>query len=199
MQHRPTDERLEDSGGECMCFSALASWLRGILGGPYQNPSRPNSYVRGSYQAPQVVTPGVSFSRSVCGVGNTPPEDERGRLLPENVKMSNSSRELDGVESGTVVAAREGAKSASGAGEGGMARVASSKSLKKMKRSLGSGVSLSEEDDFCPTCLEAYTVENPKIMTKCQHHFHLSCIYEWLERANTCPVCFRAMSFDELT
>lgn len=58
--------------------------------------------------------------------------------------------------------------------------------------------SLQEFGDVCPTCLELYTPENPKIVTKCGHHFHLACIYEWLERSQTCPVCFRPMKFDEL-
>lgn len=53
-------------------------------------------------------------------------------------------------------------------------------------------------DEICPTCLELYTADDPKITLKCGHHFHLGCIYEWLERANTCPVCFRPMQFDEL-
>ncbi|KAG9144065.1 hypothetical protein Leryth_013723 [Lithospermum erythrorhizon] len=30
-----------------------------------------------------------------------------------------------------------------------------------------------EEEEVCPTCLEEYTEENPKIITKCSHHFHL--------------------------
>ncbi|CAK9160247.1 unnamed protein product [Ilex paraguariensis] len=47
----------------------------------------------------------------------------------------------------------------------------------------------SEDDDVCPTCLEEYTSENPKIVTKCSHHFHLGCIYEWMERSESCPVC----------
>ena len=47
--------------------------------------------------------------------------------------------------------------------------------------------------DHCPTCLEAYTPENPKIATQCNHHFHLSCIYEWLQRSRLCPVCSKAM------
>ncbi|XP_022846086.1 E3 ubiquitin-protein ligase At3g02290-like [Olea europaea var. sylvestris] len=55
----------------------------------------------------------------------------------------------------------------------------------------------SEDEDVCPTCLEDYTTENPKIMTKCSHHFHLGCIYEWMERSDNCPVCGKVMAFDE--
>ncbi|XP_076943999.1 putative E3 ubiquitin-protein ligase RHB1A [Bidens hawaiensis] len=45
----------------------------------------------------------------------------------------------------------------------------------------------------CPTCLEEYDEDNPKITTKCDHHFHLSCILEWMERSETCPVCDQVM------
>ncbi|KAM7269386.1 hypothetical protein ACFE04_024883 [Oxalis oulophora] len=55
----------------------------------------------------------------------------------------------------------------------------------------------SEEEDVCPTCLDDYTPENPKITTKCSHHFHLGCIYEWLERSNSCPICGKEMEFCE--
>jgi len=55
----------------------------------------------------------------------------------------------------------------------------------------------SEDEDVCPTCLEEYTTENPKIITKCSHHFHLGCIYEWMERSDNCPVCGKVMAFDE--
>ncbi|XP_010553953.1 PREDICTED: E3 ubiquitin-protein ligase At3g02290 [Tarenaya hassleriana] len=55
----------------------------------------------------------------------------------------------------------------------------------------------SDEEDICPTCLDEYTPENPKILTRCSHHFHLSCIYEWMERSETCPVCGKVMAFDE--
>lgn len=34
-----------------------------------------------------------------------------------------------------------------------------------------------------------YDTENPKMTTKCDHHFHLACILEWMERSDTCPVC----------
>lgn len=57
----------------------------------------------------------------------------------------------------------------------------------------------SEEEDVCPTCLEEYTTENPRIITKCSHHYHLGCIYEWMERSDKCPVCSKVMAFDEST
>ncbi|KAL1807084.1 uncharacterized protein LOC108197701 [Daucus carota subsp. sativus] len=49
----------------------------------------------------------------------------------------------------------------------------------------------------CPTCLEEYTDENPKITSLCNHNFHLGCIYEWMERSTTCPMCFEEMKFLE--
>ncbi|CAI9768799.1 unnamed protein product [Fraxinus pennsylvanica] len=55
----------------------------------------------------------------------------------------------------------------------------------------------SSDEDVCPTCLEDYTPENPKITTQCSHHFHLCCIYEWMERSDTCPICGKEMEFSE--
>ncbi|KAG9447370.1 hypothetical protein H6P81_013498 [Aristolochia fimbriata] len=57
--------------------------------------------------------------------------------------------------------------------------------------------SSSEDEDVCPTCLDEYTSENPKIVTRCSHHFHLSCIYEWMERSESCPLCGKEMEFSE--
>ncbi|XP_050223677.1 E3 ubiquitin-protein ligase At3g02290-like isoform X2 [Mercurialis annua] len=57
--------------------------------------------------------------------------------------------------------------------------------------------SSSEYEDVCPTCLDEYTPENPKITTRCSHHFHLGCIYEWLERSENCPICGKEMEFCE--
>ncbi|KAB1219465.1 Germin-like protein subfamily T member 2 [Morella rubra] len=34
-----------------------------------------------------------------------------------------------------------------------------------------------------------YVAENPNIITGCEHHFHLSCILEWMERSDACPIC----------
>ncbi|XP_077212317.1 E3 ubiquitin-protein ligase At3g02290-like isoform X2 [Tasmannia lanceolata] len=55
----------------------------------------------------------------------------------------------------------------------------------------------SEDEDVCPTCLDEYTPENPKIIARCSHHFHLSCIYEWMERSENCPLCGKEMEFCE--
>ncbi|KAK4758127.1 hypothetical protein SAY87_019428 [Trapa incisa] len=55
----------------------------------------------------------------------------------------------------------------------------------------------SDDEDVCPTCLEEYTSENPKITTRCSHHFHLSCIYEWMERSESCPICGKEMELCE--
>ncbi|XP_022757400.1 probable E3 ubiquitin-protein ligase RHB1A isoform X2 [Durio zibethinus] len=57
--------------------------------------------------------------------------------------------------------------------------------------------SMTEEEDACPICLEEYDTENPKLITKCEHHFHLSCILEWMERSETCPICDQEMNFDQ--
>lgn len=66
----------------------------------------------------------------------------------------------------------------------------------ELKKSNEPMVSVLEEEECCPTCLEEYDAENPKIITKCEHHFHLACILEWLERSDTCPVCDQEMIFD---
>eukprot|EP00262_Sarcandra_glabra_P008452 TRINITY_DN21985_c0_g1_i1.p1 TRINITY_DN21985_c0_g1~~TRINITY_DN21985_c0_g1_i1.p1 ORF type:complete len:219 (-),score=41.12 TRINITY_DN21985_c0_g1_i1:507-1163(-) len=57
-------------------------------------------------------------------------------------------------------------------------------------------VSATDEEDVCPTCFEEYDAENPRIITKCDHHFHLSCILEWMERSDTCPICDQEMIFN---
>lgn len=53
-----------------------------------------------------------------------------------------------------------------------------------------------EEEDGCPICLEEYDDENPKLLTKCEHHFHLACILEWMERSEACPVCDEQVIID---
>lgn len=53
-----------------------------------------------------------------------------------------------------------------------------------------------EEEDACPICLEEYDSDNPKMVTNCEHDFHLSCLLEWMERSDSCPVCDKEMIFD---
>lgn len=48
----------------------------------------------------------------------------------------------------------------------------------------------SMEDAQCTICLAEYQdKEVLRIMPKCGHSFHLSCIDVWLRKQSTCPVC----------
>lgn len=55
----------------------------------------------------------------------------------------------------------------------------------------------SDSEEDCPICLEEYDYENPKIALECNHSYHLGCIYEWMERSQSCPVCAKVMLFNE--
>ncbi|KMT00194.1 hypothetical protein BVRB_1g020100 [Beta vulgaris subsp. vulgaris] len=48
----------------------------------------------------------------------------------------------------------------------------------------------SAEDSQCSICLGEYQEKEVlRIMPKCGHSFHLSCIDPWLMKQSTCPVC----------
>ncbi|KAE8673246.1 putative leucine-rich repeat receptor-like serine/threonine-protein kinase [Hibiscus syriacus] len=47
----------------------------------------------------------------------------------------------------------------------------------------------SEDEDVCPTCLDEYERENPRIVLQCSHSYHLGSIYEWMERSENRPIC----------
>ncbi|KAK6141017.1 hypothetical protein DH2020_025239 [Rehmannia glutinosa] len=48
----------------------------------------------------------------------------------------------------------------------------------------------SMEDAQCTICLSEYQEKEVlRIMPKCGHSFHLSCIDIWLRKQSTCPVC----------
>lgn len=55
-----------------------------------------------------------------------------------------------------------------------------------------------EDEDVCPTCLEIYNDENPKMFLQCGHHFHYPCVLEWFQRKDTCPVCDSKVQMDDL-
>ncbi|KAL0918302.1 hypothetical protein M5K25_010302 [Dendrobium thyrsiflorum] len=77
--------------------------------------------------------------------------------------------------------------------------VSNSPKLKEKLSNLENSIMLAtDEEDVCPTCLEEYNAENPRIVTKCKHHFHLSCILEWFERSNTCAICDKIMEVDNM-
>lgn len=83
--------------------------------------------------------------------------------------------------------------------EGGTPFVESTKNVDVgFQISKGFDASKVEEEDVCPTCFEEYDEENPRIITKCNHQFHLSCILEWMERNHTCPFCSQEMDFEVL-
>jgi Ring finger domain len=74
-----------------------------------------------------------------------------------------------------------------------------------LKEKLGKQEEIEEEDyeleddsNVCPTCLEPFTVDNPRVVAKCGHQYHLPCIYEWLERSPSCPMCGKKMEIEEL-
>ena len=54
-----------------------------------------------------------------------------------------------------------------------------------------------DDDGSCPTCLEPFDADNPRMQLACGHAFHLACCLEWEERCvgslgmseATCPVC----------
>lgn len=56
-----------------------------------------------------------------------------------------------------------------------------------------------EQEDVCPTCLETYAKDNPKISSKCGHAFHLQCIVAWETRSGSrfCPICAKTMEYVE--
>ncbi|KAF8077333.1 hypothetical protein N665_1046s0021 [Sinapis alba] len=64
-----------------------------------------------------------------------------------------------------------------------------------------SDINLKKKDqetlDECPICLEEYHMENPRLLTKYRHDFHLACILEWMERSEACPVCDKELVLPE--
>jgi hypothetical protein len=49
----------------------------------------------------------------------------------------------------------------------------------------------------CPICLEHFTLDNPAILLKCEHGFHLQCLESWRQRSSMCPMCFTPIAGDE--
>lgn len=41
----------------------------------------------------------------------------------------------------------------------------------------------------CSICLSRLGQNDETSVLKCGHQYHATCIYRWLDRANTCPMC----------
>ncbi|KAE9596535.1 hypothetical protein Lal_00007959 [Lupinus albus] len=135
----------------------------------------------------------------ILGVTQTPPVAQEicvdktdASLHPEN---SDPNQE-------TVTGDNHGASAKAGELKESECKVQTALELDSAKDSevelpkLAEPISFVEEEDTCPICLEEYDAENPKLLTKCDHHFHLACILEWMERSETCPVCDQDMVLD---
>jgi hypothetical protein len=53
--------------------------------------------------------------------------------------------------------------------------------------------SIDGEDASCTICLSEYTDGSQVKRLACRHHFHASCIDEWLRTRATCPLCVRSV------
>ncbi|BDA43545.1 probable E3 ubiquitin-protein ligase At3g02290 at C-terminar half [Coccomyxa sp. Obi] len=135
-------------------------------------------------------------------VGGSSPTPLLASRAPEQSQLQRSSllpkgRPREGNADGTSHALREGART-DGSKDSLHGQLQDSKKGSKGSRTASVASLVSEDEDICSTCLEGYTPDNPKIWTNCHHHFHLACIYEWLERSETCPICATRLTFEEL-
>ncbi|XP_020582820.1 uncharacterized protein LOC110026278 [Phalaenopsis equestris] len=52
------------------------------------------------------------------------------------------------------------------------------------------GISGHGDDDFkCSVCQEEYMVGEELGRLSCKHHYHVTCIQQWLRLKNWCPIC----------
>ncbi|KAL4577316.1 hypothetical protein LXL04_013423 [Taraxacum kok-saghyz] len=175
--------------GTTTSFSSSAS-LDNSLSGVYRSPPRPLPYdVDPRYTRLQ--RDGLVSRREK---GSSRSQEEEG----EPLRGSDSDTETDPLCSGSKWNNNNSSTCEDGTTTKGL-QTKSSFKVSSMRESTGFAhiFTSSEDEDVCPTCLEEYTTENPKIVTKCSHHFHLGCIYEWMERSESCPVCGKVMAFEE--
>lgn len=142
----------------------------------------------------------IPYDVAVEGHPHTPPAAQEicgnkseGAVLTTN---SDSVHEAVGGNAQEASAKCEDLKDSDCKGQTDFELDAEKKSEVELSKSVESVALVPEEEDVCPTCLEEYDAQNPKITTKCEHHFHLACILEWMERSDTCPVCDQEMIFD---
>eukprot|EP00250_Pteridium_aquilinum_P034462 c7622_g1_i1 orf=212-826(+) len=140
-----------------------------------------------------ITSGGVLSSETVC----------TGIQQAEQISLSSPCANIASIEGGPESIAVIG--DAGGAGrqnkeqdcqkEKGTFHVSKKKS--KGFGSIESILLLPEDEENCPICLEEYDKENPRIDTVCEHHYHLGCILEWMERSENCPMCDKEIVFYE--
>ncbi|KAF4403289.1 hypothetical protein G4B88_007935 [Cannabis sativa] len=65
----------------------------------------------------------------------------------------------------------------------------------RRKDSKKNHIKLDQIEDRCPICLEGYeSYRMIAVLQKCKHKFHISCIRNWVERKQTCPMCQKKKS-----
>ncbi|KAA8532872.1 hypothetical protein F0562_033011 [Nyssa sinensis] len=209
------EENVDSNGshnGNCICPSCFIQSLMNKYGALFG---------RGEMHDIPSSIQGAGSLSSTMAPNNMPPETNgsRGGRLPNNANSQNFQLQQNGVvmrhEKGTGHSHLEpeplrrsnvqiSSKLLSGLDnltgsycEGGSKKCISESSVKVLLAKMESEVFCpsSEDEDVCPTCLEEYTPENPKIITQCSHHYHLSCIYEWMERSENCPICGKVICF----
>ncbi|XP_058070549.1 E3 ubiquitin-protein ligase At3g02290-like isoform X2 [Magnolia sinica] len=189
-----------DIYGHCICISCFVQQFLNVYTALFQ---------RGEMHAVpssiQGVNPLASAGLTAPSVDNSPLDTYRApmRPLPYDADPRCSRLQRDGWLSRHGKASShfneetEPLRSSSYSGSLSVADKWTGSSMKHQSAKVTSGdayiLSSSEDEDVCPTCLEEYTPENPKIMTRCSHHFHLGCIYEWMERSESCPICGKAI------
>ncbi|KAL8106058.1 hypothetical protein AgCh_029744 [Apium graveolens] len=123
------------------------------------------------------------------GKGLSPLQSEHGLTEGNNVQLNCSGKSKDKVNLCSEGKDKAGEFSKNNITKAGYSTSPAKVLTEIVKTNHKDYFCLTRDEVECPTCLEEYTDENPKITSKCNHNFHLGCIYEWMERSTTCPIC----------
>lgn len=52
----------------------------------------------------------------------------------------------------------------------------------------------SDKDELCAICKE----DSPNFITDCNHHYHAECLFPWLKKSKSCPLCMKDQEMDAL-
>ncbi|KAI9109100.1 hypothetical protein K1719_019723 [Acacia pycnantha] len=66
---------------------------------------------------------------------------------------------------------------------------ASKASVEELERVKIGGAEEKEGTSDCSICLEVFKADDEAICMPCNHMFHSSCIFNWLQRRNVCSLC----------